>query len=418
MAATECGLMNRTSCDYRTRLMLRSLLICCCGLLWLLSARPSVQAAAPASRGKLDIVAIYFPGFHHDAHYDSWFSEGWNEWRLLEDAPTRFPGQQFLRPQWGPFDEADPVWMDRQIDLAVEHGITVFLFDWYWYSGVKILNRPLEEGLAKATHRQKIKYALMWANHDWRNVFPAPLKGPETVWLPSRITPADFERVMAHCIQNHFRQKNYWRVDGAAYFSIFDSDSFVRQLGGPEKARQVTDRARQQVEAAGAGKLHLAGFAWDPGAAAKLKEAGFDSVTTYNVTVSSKASLPDHPLDDYADLMARHEEFWKGMDTGLLPYAPVVTLGWDPSPRWVKETPFPPSAARGYPYTTIVTNNTPEQFGELCRRAKRQYETSRLRPPGIVINAWNEWTEGSALLPEQLYGTRFLEELRKAFVDK
>lgn len=60
-------------------------------------------------------------------------------------------------------------------------------------------------------------------------------------------------------------------------------------------------------------------------------------------------------------------------------------------------------------------NNTPELFSELCRNAKRHVQSSKLRPPMILLNAWNEWTEGSALLPEREYKTRFLEEAQKAF---
>ena len=112
----------------------------------------------PASGSRIDVAAIYFPGFHHDMHYDAWFGEGWNEWQLLMEAPTRFPGQQLFKPQWGPFDEADPKWMERQIALAADHGVTVFIFDWYWYSGVKFLHRPLEEGFLKAGNRERLKY--------------------------------------------------------------------------------------------------------------------------------------------------------------------------------------------------------------------------------------------------------------------
>ncbi|MFA5192429.1 MAG: glycoside hydrolase family 99-like domain-containing protein [Verrucomicrobiia bacterium] len=384
----------------------------------LAAALPSAGAADSKSasvvlRSSPEIAAIYFPGFHRDDHYDSWFGEGWNEWKLVLDAKPRFPGQRFFLPEWGPFDEADPKWMEKQITLAADHGIGVFLFDWYWYSGVKILHRPLEEGFLKARNRQKLKYALMWANHDWRNCFPAPIDNKQTLWLPSRVTPADFERVMAHCIALHFRQPNYWRVNGGLYFSVFRADAFVQQLGGTEKARAVVDRARQQIAAAGLGRLHLAAFR-SSGAATKLRAAGFDSLTTYSLGDGGKGSLPNQPIVNYADLVERHEMFWKEMDAGVLPYAPIVSVGWDTSSRWPKDCPWPPPNT-GYPYTPVVVGNTPELFGEVCRRARRHFESSRLRPPAILVNAWNEWTEGSALLPDREYKTRFLEELSRAF---
>jgi hypothetical protein len=93
--------------------------------------------------------------------------------------------------------------MRKQIDLAAAHGIDVFIFDWYWFSGVKILHRPLEEGFLKARNRKKLKYALMWANGDWRNVFPAPLDNKQTLWLPSRVTPEDFHRHRRRCPASH-----------------------------------------------------------------------------------------------------------------------------------------------------------------------------------------------------------------------
>jgi hypothetical protein len=361
-----------------------------------------------------DVAAIYFPGYHRDMHYDAWFGEGWNEWKLLAEAPTRFPGQHLFKPEWGPFDEADPKMMERQVTLAVDHGVSVFVFDWYWYSGVRILHRPLENGLLKAGNRDKIKFALMWANHNWNDYFPVPLDREMHQLLPIRHSPEDFARVMEYCAANYFRQPNYWRVDGAMYFSIFDSGALLKQLGGPAKTREVLDAARRLVASARLGKMHFAAFCDSPGEIPKLRDAGFAITTCYTITASGKARLPEQPLDEYADLMERSAAFWKEMDTGVLPHMPTVTVGWDPSPRWVKNAPWPPPGDKGYPYTTLVINNTPERFGQLVGRAVQQAESARLRPPGILINAWNEWTEGSALLPEVQYKTQFLEQLKGA----
>jgi hypothetical protein len=74
---------------------------------------------------------------------------------------------------------------------------------------------------------------------------------------------------------------------------------------------------------------------------------------------------------------------------------------------------IPPTRA-AYPYGSVVVNNTPEEFGRLCTLARQHVSGARVRPPGILVNAWNEWTEGSVLLPEKQHGTRFLEELEKA----
>src|SRR5512142_3392262 len=108
-----------------------------------------------------------------------------------------------------------------------------------------------------------------------------------------------------------------------------------------------------------------------------------------------------------------HKKFWKSMDTGEMPYWPVVTAGWDCSPRWVKNVAFPPGA-NGYPYTPIVVNGSPERFGNLAADAVAYVKSAKLRPAAIRVNAWTEWTEGSVLLPTTKYGTAYLDALTSA----
>lgn len=394
--------MNRLPRPVLLRVLVCALLAC---VAW--------QIASGAVPRHTEIVAIYFPGYHQDDHYDSWFGEGWNEWRLLAQAPQRFPGQRILRPAWGDFDEADPGWMAKQVGLAGDNSIDVFLFDWYWYSGVKLLERPLERGFLQATNQGRLKFALMWANHDWRNYFPAPSDQDPPMLLPARSSSRDFSRMIDYCLTSYFIRTNYWRVSGAVYFGVFETDKLIEQLGGPAATRKALEAARQQVRRAGVDGIHFAAFHSAPVVLPKIKEAGFDSVTTYNLTSSGKATLPDKPLDQYSDLVDSHTEFWKSMDTGILPYMPIVTLGWDCTPRWTKDAPFPPQR-NAYPYGSVLVSNTPAEFARLVRLAQRHVRSSPSPPPGILVNAWNEWTEGSALLPERVYGTAFLDALKNS----
>lgn len=379
--------------------------------LWSGGAAETRSQPAPKSTSP-ELVAIYFPGYHQDDHYDSWFGEGWNEWRLLQEAPARFPGHRIWKSAWGAFDEADPKWMEKQISLAADHGIDVFLFDWYWYSGVKILHRPLEQGFLHAANRNRLKFALMWANHDWRNYFPAPQKNEAALLLPSRTSEHDFSRLIDHCATSYFLHTNYWRVEGALYFGVFETDKLIQQLGGPVGTKRALDAARQRTRSAGLGSIHFAAFHSAPEAIQGLHDSGFDSITTYNITGSGKASLPERPLDSYTDVVNAHVDFWKRLDTGVLPYFPVLTVGWDCTPRWERNTPWPPSR-HAYPYGTVVISNSPPEFARLCKLASQRVRESHLKPTAILVNAWNEWTEGSALLPEVTHQTGFLEALHQ-----
>ena len=193
-----------------------------------------------ASRRRAEVAAIYCPLWHRYDHMDAWKGYGWCEWELVKSAPPRFPGHcQPLRPSWGFFDESDPKWSQREIDLAADHGIDVFLFDWYWYSGVRLMEEPLENGFLKAPNRSRLKFALMWANHDWNDVFPYPYNKPLHNWLPARHSPADLARVIEYCIDRYFRQPNYWTVEGRLFFSVFRPETFIAQLGGAAKTKSL-----------------------------------------------------------------------------------------------------------------------------------------------------------------------------------
>lgn len=60
----------------------------------------------------------------------------------------------------------------------------------------------------------------------------------------------------------------------------------------------------------------------------------------------------------------------------------------------------------------ILRNNTPEAFKSAMRDAIRFAKQSGVSL--ITVNSWNEWTEGSYLLPDDLNGYGYLEAVKNA----
>jgi hypothetical protein len=92
--------------------------------------------------------------------------------------------------------------MEKKIDAAAEHGIDAFIFDWYYYEDGPFLDRTVNEGFLKARNNGRVKFAFMWANHDWlKNLLPCTKGDPQVVLYPGKVSPAGFERIANHLLK-------------------------------------------------------------------------------------------------------------------------------------------------------------------------------------------------------------------------
>ena len=372
----------------------------------------------------IEVLAYYFPSYHQDDRNDAWHGKGWTEWALVRGAKSRYPGhRQPIEPAWGEFDESDPTWAAREIDLAANYGITGFVYDWYWYEDGPYLEGGLEKGFLNAPNNERLKFALMWANHDWINIHPVNALNKPAVLAPGRVSSAAFERMTDHAIKHYFSRPNYLRIDGAPYFSIYELGTFIAGLGGLEAAREALEGFRERARAAGLADVHLNAVVWGMSilpSEIKLEHPseavaalGLNSVTTYAWVHDYDPNSGTFPHGSYAAAAQRAFTVWEehAKDFGV-PYHPNVSMGWDPSPRTTPTDTFEP---RGYPWHAVLEGNTPEAFRAALERARNHVERSSSEQKIITINAWNEWTEGSYLLPDTVYGNAYLEAIREVF---
>jgi hypothetical protein len=371
--------------------------------------------------GDYEVGVYYFPNYHVDPRNEAAHGRGWTEWELVKRGEPRYAGhRQPKAPAWGYEDESDPEVFARKIEAAADHGITHFIFDWYWYDDGPFLSRCLEDGYCRAPSQDRLKFALMWANHDWMDIHPAKAAGPPRLLYPGAVSRATMAGIADYVVGRYFRHPSYWRVDGCPYFSIYDLSALVRGFGSVRETRTALDGFRAKTKAAGFPDLHLNAVVWGrtilPGEEVVdspnelLGELGFASVTSY-VWVHHVA-LPDFPATDYRQAAEAAAEHWQRACTEFSPpYYPNVTMGWDPSPRTVQSDVY---ANLGYPFTPMLSGNTPAEFRRALERARR-FLADRPAPRVLTINAWNEWTEGSYLEPDTANGMAYLEAIRDVF---
>jgi len=358
------------------------------------AANSAAEAANP------EVVAIYYPHWHVYPCGEKWFGKGWTEWEFVKSGKPRFKGHKYtLRPMAGYLDGAKPEDVEKEIEIASNAGIGTFLFDWYWYGGKMTMQESLEKGFFGAKNFGKMKFAIMWANHDRLNQFRPDIDKPREMLMKIARTPEDFFAAIDYCADNYFNKPNYWRVNGKLFFSIFKPE-FVDWNGGPEKVKKMLAQANEKMKAKGLPPVHWNAMTFEPAKADKLKAAGFDSVTSYGIVSTPKelkTKFADNPfIDDYSDTATFHRATWEEMRKRKIPYIPNVTRGWDSSLRCKLDEPFP-YRKREYPYGRTVVNNRVDIFEGLLRDAKTFAKTTGAN--AVLINAWNEYTEGSYLMP-------------------
>lgn len=381
---------------------------CACG-----TGSKDGKAEKDASGKDIHVCAFVWPSCHDDSLAHQWlWEEGIGEWEVIKKGDRRFPGHyQPRQPLWGYEMDDDPVVVERWINTALEHGINTFIYDWYWYTkddeySGPYLESALDNGFLKAPSCRKMDFYIMWANHyvkynywnyhKWGNNEDI-LFNPEVDW-------DKFRKIVARVIKLYFHQPNYVRIDGCPVFGIFSIEALINGFGSSEEARKALDYFRDEVRKAGFPGLHIqqiqgGGHLMSEQQIAAFnkrnKDLGIDSQALYNMGGFD----PDY-LVHGANAIKIREQMDQALD---VPVFPCVSIGWDDTPR------FP---AKGEKDATRF-HNTPEAFGNFLNVAKEYVDAHPDQPRFLMINAWNEWVEGSYLLPDRLNGFGYLEAVRE-----
>ena len=377
---------------------------------------------------KYFIASYYFPNYHVDARNAERFGDGWVEWELVKNAKPRFPGhQQPNVPAWGYTDEANPAHMAQKIDAAADHGVDAFIFDWYYYDDGLFLERGIEDGFFGAKNNDRLKFGLMWANHDWIDIHPADSatllseEGPELLY-PGTVTPETWDRMTDYIIETYFKHPSYWLIDGSPYFSVYDLSKLVESFGSLDATSDAIGRFRDKVLEAGFKGLHMNAVVWGhtilpseelveiEDMNAFLKELGFASATSYVWIHHVALDFPTHPYTDVQEKYFDYADRFAGSIE--LPYYPNVTMGWDSSPRARQDEPF---ENHGYPFMGTIARNTPENFKKALIQVRDYLEQHPGAQNIFNINCWNEWTEGSYLEPDTINGMAYLQAIKEVF---
>ena len=301
-----------------------------------------------------------------------------------------------------------------EIEAAAAHGVNVFIYDWYWFDNRPFLEQCLDNGYLKARNNDKVKFYLMWANHTATTLWCKNLKEKNIPIWDGAVDRKTFEHIVHRTIDKYFTHPSYYKIDGKPVYMLFDTENLVRGLGGVRKTLDALQYFRDETVKAGFPGLELHLTIRSPEYRAKMLDentsildfinmAGFDGVTHYNFFDYAPMNRP------YVEILEDVKKEWECVEqTVKSAFYPHVSIGWDNTVRHTE-----------LDWEWRCLDNTPENVQKGFELAKEYVDAhSDMKAPLIVVNSWNEWTEGSYLEPDDLYGYGYLEAVKKVFIDR
>lgn len=300
------------------------------------------------------------------------------------DQVTRHPERT---PTLGFYSQENPEVADWETKWAVEHGVSFFIYCWYRDGqGGPVKTRysnAIHDALFKSRYVSKIKFTLMWENQN---------RGRAGV-----ANEADLlANLLPFWVENYFRHPSYLKIDGKPLLFIYRPEFLVKDLGSVEAVRAAFHKMRQACRAAGFEGLYLLGEyrGLDPKHLQLMKSLDLDYTFAYCWQV------PNNPSPQQA-IAAQLGSITKTRDLGILPEVVTVSQGWS-----------------GWHDEGSIWKLPPADYKELLRQAKTVVEAmpaSSLGSRLLLLDNWNEWSEGHYLAPHREYGFGYLDAVREVF---
>ncbi len=278
-----------------------------------------------------------------------------------------------LTPVLGYYDEGTPEVSDWEIKMMAEHGIDYQIY--CWYPGGNItqpiqstpLNQALIDGYFNARYSDKMKFAIMWENTAVNNMSFQDFK----------------DYTVPYWIEYFFKDDRYLKINNKPLLTIWHtSDKFSDCT-----FKQAMDYVREQCVAAGFAGCEILCYSRDA-SKQTISNEGIDGILAYHWgTTGANEVYQANVLEAYSALDYTVPTISVGFDN----------VGWGNSQT--RNGMLDPS---DYPTMTNIVKTA---------LASRSDKYSNM----VNISTWNEYGEGTYVMPTERHGFEYLDAIRAAF---
>jgi len=371
------------------------------------------------------ILAIVFPQFHQDPLNDLIWGEGFTDWNNLNATPQlNRGGFPIIRPtELGYYDYAQAEPRRSQGILAKEHGIDGFVFHHYWFYDKShpgpTLGRPLENMLQDGY--PNISFCLHWCSSKWINTWSGANVNPNFTYpkkntMQQQFYPETDEQAIDHYnwLRQFFHHPNYIKVNGKPVFMVYEKkpSSIPVLQKFQELARNDGFPGLYLTVGLMRPHPHLINTVVDPNSERARSNQGSGSVKGVNVF----DKVLDYPKPLEWNRNGLEVPSWCGRRNTTDRVEDIVGIlaAFDNTPRRTVDDAVLWSSDPKTVVNRFQTSLRAALYYEACcfdDATTRQQRTKHDDDRFVVINAMNEWAEGMAIEPSNVYGRNFLKAI-------
>lgn len=347
------------------------------------------------NRATVKALAFYLPQYHTFPENDQWWGKGFTEWTNVKKGRPRFKTHYQPRVPHvdiGYYDLTMPDNLKQQAKLAKEHGIYGFCIYYYWFSGHRLMENPLD--LLLQHPEIDLNYCLCWANENWTRTWDGLDKD---ILIQQNYTEQDRKSFITD-LKKYLEDSRYIKLDGKPVVIVYN-------LGKIPDPVQTLKTWKSTAFQEGIGDISI----WSVKSFSNLELNGelstlvdrvvefppfFDNLQEIQGTsLYTKEVAENGHVFNYSDIvdkiLSKRNYLFDKKEYKLYR---AVMLGWDNSAR------------RKNGYTVYGDFDLGKYYSWLKADI---IETIMKYPPQerfVFINAWNEWGEGTYLEPDEKYG--------------
>ena len=355
--------------------------------------RPKPRSTTVLYNNEPRIFAFYLTQYHPIKQNDDAWGKGFTEWRNVTKAFPRYFGH------YQPKLPADSTLYDlrlrenimEHVELAKESGVNGFCFYFYWFSGERILETPLDLFLA-AKEEADFPFCILWANENWTRKWDGRSKD---VIIGQKYMDSDALQFIQD-VEPILLDSRYERTNGRPILIVYRPDDL------PD-CKHWVNTWREYWRTQGHGELHLVCVQFLPDT--NPGSYGFDAILQFPPN-----GFPNHGTHQKiarytrsfsGSLYSYDEMQWRAMAQQY--NYPVYRTS---VPSWDNECRRPLQG------DTFV-GSSPDKFRDWT--AANLLNSRSDNDAGLsFINAWNEWAESACLEPDSRYGYAHLEAVADA----